>query len=379
MSPTIPIHHLEAEGLTSRTNNLALNVVSAEQGEVVRDLAGSKVTLGGSVLATAVGNIRNGSVAVLLGVGGEDDLLAARVLEDGGLDAHLGPHARVDSRAAELVVEVVVDVDGAVADRGVAAVDVLPVVVGVGDVQLAFVVGLRVDVADQGGLEVVVDVAVGDGDVVGAPGDIQETVVVVLARVKVGAQVNVIDPDVGGRLDTDGIAVGLLDLGDGQVANDDVLDTLDVQTDAGELGALLANNGLVRLDTDFLAARNRALDDDVELAVRLSGFGELGQRRHGGRGATVAAGCTAIGAGVTDGARLGDKRTLRDGAECLFLGRRSGGSRSQADEGEIEDVGELHLDGTMEYNEDKNCKFDELQKPVLEKRMILFSKSDTRR
>lgn len=341
MSRTISSHRLNAEGLTSRTNNLALDIGLAEQGVLVRDLAGSKVTLRGSVLAAAVGHIRNGGVPVLLGVRGEDDLLA-RVLEDSGLDAHLGAHAGVDASAAELVVVVVVDVDGAVADRGVARVDVLPVVVGVGDVELALVGGVCVDVADQGGLVVVVDVAVGDGDPVGFPGDVQETVVVVLSRVEVGAQVNVVNPHVGGRLDTDGIAVRLLDLGDGQVADDDVLYTLDVQTDTGKLGALLAEDGLIRLNADFGAAGNGALNDDVQLPIRLSGLGELSQRRHSGRGATVAASCAAISAGVTDGARLGDRCTLGDGAEAFLLRRRSWGSRGEPDEDEVENVGELH-------------------------------------
>lgn len=174
MRRTTSIHHLDAEGLTSRADNLALDVGLAKQRILVRDLAGAKVALGGGVLAAAVGHVGHGGVAVLLGVRGEDDLLLARVLEHGGLDADLGAHAGVDARAAELVVEVVVDVDGAVADRGVARVDVVPVVVGVGDVELALVASVRVDVADQGGLEVVVDVAVGDGDEVGLPGDVQE-------------------------------------------------------------------------------------------------------------------------------------------------------------------------------------------------------------
>jgi len=53
------------------------------------------------------------------------------------------------------------DVGGAEAEQGLARVDVLPVVVGVGDVQLALVlVAVAVAVADQGGLEVVVEVGV---------------------------------------------------------------------------------------------------------------------------------------------------------------------------------------------------------------------------
>ena len=50
---------------------------------------------------------------------------------------------------------------GAEADQGLAGVDVLPVVVGVGDVQLAGVLrGVAVAVADERGLVVVVEVGV---------------------------------------------------------------------------------------------------------------------------------------------------------------------------------------------------------------------------
>lgn len=56
MSRAISNHRLDAEGLTSRTNDLALDVVPAEQG-VLRDLAGGKVALGSSVLAAVVGHV----------------------------------------------------------------------------------------------------------------------------------------------------------------------------------------------------------------------------------------------------------------------------------------------------------------------------------
>lgn len=59
------------------------------------------------------------------------------------------------------------------AERGTAGVDVVPVVVGIGDGQVAAVLVLvAVGVADQGGLPVVVDEGVGDGDVVGSVGDL---------------------------------------------------------------------------------------------------------------------------------------------------------------------------------------------------------------
>lgn len=62
---------------------------------------------------------------------------------------------------------------GTEAERGSAGVDVVPVVVGVGDGEVAAVLVLvAVGVADQGGLPVVVDEGVGDGHVVGAVGNL---------------------------------------------------------------------------------------------------------------------------------------------------------------------------------------------------------------
>jgi hypothetical protein len=78
---------------------------------------------------------------------------------------------------------------------------------------------------------VVVEVAVRDGDVVASVGDVQQAVVVVLARTKVTADIEVIEPDVGGLLDAN--AVAALDLAELQVADDDVLDALDENTGAG--------------------------------------------------------------------------------------------------------------------------------------------------
>jgi hypothetical protein len=53
-------------------------------------------------------------------------------------------------------------------------------------------------VADKGGLPVIMEEGVGDGDVVGGVGDVEETVVVVLVVVTVGREVEVVDPDVLG-------------------------------------------------------------------------------------------------------------------------------------------------------------------------------------
>ena len=72
---------------------------------------------------------------------------------------HSGVDGGVTNRAS-LVVGVE-DVGSTEADQGHAAVDVLPVVVGVGDVELALVLGaVAVAVADERGLVVVVEVGV---------------------------------------------------------------------------------------------------------------------------------------------------------------------------------------------------------------------------
>lgn len=62
----------------------------------------------------------------------------------------MSAHAGVDTREQNAVPVVVDDVHGSEADEGLAAADVLPVVVGVGDVQLALILrGVAVGVADQ--------------------------------------------------------------------------------------------------------------------------------------------------------------------------------------------------------------------------------------
>lgn len=98
----------------------------------------------------------------------------------------MGALAGVDAVAGAFVV-VVVDVSGAEAERRPARVDVLPVVVVVGDGEVASVfVAVAVRVADKAGLPVVVEVRVGYRDVVGGVGYVEESVVVVLVVVAIG-------------------------------------------------------------------------------------------------------------------------------------------------------------------------------------------------
>jgi len=92
-------------------------------------------------------------------------------------------------------------VGGAEAEERGARVDVLEVVVGVGDVQLAFVLGaVAVAVADERGLPVVVEVGVGDGDEVGPVGRVDGAVVVVLVAVQGRVELAVVNPDIGALL-----------------------------------------------------------------------------------------------------------------------------------------------------------------------------------
>lgn len=100
-------------------------------------------------------------------------------------------------------------------DGWATGVDVLEVVVGVCDDQVSGIlstVGVRV--TDKGCLEVVVQEGVRDRDVVRCVGNVAESVVVVLSVVLVGREIQVIDPDVGGLLNTNGITGGGENLGD---------------------------------------------------------------------------------------------------------------------------------------------------------------------
>ena len=85
---------------------------------------------------------------------------------------------------------------------------------------------------DERALPVVVEEGVGDGDVVGSVGYVEKPVVVVLVVVAIGAEIDVVDPDV--LSDLDGDCVAAYDFGYGEVADYDVLYVLDGQGEARE-------------------------------------------------------------------------------------------------------------------------------------------------
>lgn len=153
---------------------------------------------------------------------------------------------------------------------------------------------VAVGVADEGGLEVVVEVVVGEGDKVRGVGDVKEAVIEVLVVVPVGRQVAVVDPDVLGGLDADGVTVVSEDLGDLHVADDDVVGLVDVEANTLDRTARLAVDGLVRRHADLLGPAERPRHDDNGRLVRLGRLLQAGHVRHrdgaaGGaaRGATI--------------------------------------------------------------------------------------------
>lgn len=136
-------------------------------------------------------------------------------------------------------------------------------------------VSVAVAVTNERDLVVVVEVSVGDGDPVGGVGDIAKTIVVVLAMVHVAGKVHVVDPNVGSCLDADGIARVCENLGHGQVANYDIGDVLDVQTDTLELGrGVDTKDGLVTGWTSLNVSFQSALDVDDSRSVGRNRFGE---------------------------------------------------------------------------------------------------------
>ena len=115
--------------------------------------------------------------------------------------------------------------------------------------------------SDEGSLPVIVEVAVRDGDTSASVGDIKKsftwlisqiqsfsqsilTVIEVLIVIQVGAEVNVINPDLLGCLDADVISRGQT-FGDLEVADDDIARVEDTETDTSE-GLHIPSVGQVR-------------------------------------------------------------------------------------------------------------------------------------
>lgn len=123
----------------------------------------------------------------------------------------------------------------------------LRTVVGVGDSEVASVlVGVGVTVADESSFKVIMDVAIGESDIVTTMGNIKETIVVVLVVIQVAREVDVVNPDVRRRLYANRVANIGKNLGDSNVSDNDVALVLDVEADTrkacGETSVMLFYN-----------------------------------------------------------------------------------------------------------------------------------------
>lgn len=89
--------------------------------------------------------------------------------------------------------------------------------------------GIVVRVTDERSLEVIMELAVADSDEVNGVSEIEEPIVEILAAVHVAGQIDVVDPYIGRFLDSDGISAGSSNLGDLQIANDNILLSLHAE------------------------------------------------------------------------------------------------------------------------------------------------------
>jgi hypothetical protein len=344
-------HRLQLKSGTSNTNNSRLDLRGADKSVLIGDVGLGDRTLGSIVGRTAQVNIVDRDGTSLLGVLGGESLLS--VGECSRLDKNLSTHARVNTGHADILVVVVEDVDETETDRRSTRSNAGPVVVGVGNVQSTLVLRtVAVGVADERGLVVVVEVGVGHGDEVGGVGDIEETVEEVLVLRQVGRELTVVNPDVGGLLDTDGIAVGSNNVLDSEVANDNVLLLVDVKTDVGERSTSGTDNGLVRLDADLVVSRDLALDVDDLLSLRLSSLAELSEGRDSHGSTTSTTGSTAVLCSVTDVGGISDGSSLAESLSGLLEGRSRDGAGQSS---EVEKTEELHVDDLSVYIK-KLCK-----------------------
>lgn len=138
--------------LPSSLRDSACNLVRSKRlNRIVRQRVRSQSPLRHRVGGTTQVNIINNRIASVVRVGKEDGLVGA-VNKGRALDQDLRIHAAVDTGQEQAVPVVVDNVDCSEADQGGTAVDVVPVVVGVCDVQLSLIlVGVAVGVADQRG------------------------------------------------------------------------------------------------------------------------------------------------------------------------------------------------------------------------------------
>jgi hypothetical protein len=260
-NPTLRYFSTQLESIPSRANNSSLHLRRAKKRVTVRNTHKSSPR---RLISSAIQDqIPRNSISNLLRVNRQHSPL--NVLEHCALHKRLSAHASVNSRRTGIKHRVE-NVRSAEAKQRLAAVDVLPVIISVSDVQFAFVLGaVAIAVAHKGGLEMVVEVRVADGQVIRAMAEIRQTIVVVFARSLIRAQVQVVEPNVCGGLHADCVAAGVAgaDFADGYVADYDVFGVADEEAEACEAGrGVEAEDRFVASDADFLGAGDFAFDVD---------------------------------------------------------------------------------------------------------------------
>ena len=144
-------------------------------------------------------------------------------------------------------------------------IDTYPVVVVVGQVQLAKVNGAKcVGVANEVALPVVVEVVPRDGDPVATTDSVELTIVVVRTKLlrELRLEFIVIDPDAGAVLDGDAVVVD--NEANGKVANDDIGRIHDTDT-------ALADLSRVAHTKDRLVAADAKARGQVDAALNVDG------------------------------------------------------------------------------------------------------------
>jgi len=151
---------------------------------------------------------------------------------------------------------------------------------------------------------VVVEEGVGDRNPLRSVSNIKKTIVVVLAVVKIGRQIKVITPDILRSLDTNGITVGGKNLAALEVAENNVLNLVDVEADVLQSRvAVQADDGGVRGDSDLGVARDLARDVNNSRLLCSGSLGELCKSRDGSGCSALTTSGASVGRGVSDGTR----------------------------------------------------------------------------
>jgi len=168
-------------------------------------------------------------------------------------------------------------------------------------------------VADERALPVVVQDAVRDSDAVASVSDIKEAVVVVLIMVAIGAELNVVNPDIVSGLDTNGIASFGENIGDLHITDDDIALLVDTEADTDERRTSLAEDSFVGADPDGNVTGDCSGDVDDRSGVAGQSRGESRETGHGGDSAALS---TSSSRSITSGSGISWCSPLSDLSRC---------------------------------------------------------------